>query len=160
MAENNMLELAQQTYLRVCQALDNKNWRYQKDDENLSISFGARGQDLDMDFRVKVYADRQFVYITSVLPYIVPEDKRIDVALAVSAVNCKLRAGNFDFDLHKGQVAFRITQSYMESDISAQVFESLIMAACGVVDDYNEKFMGLGTGMLDLYRFLAETENA
>ena len=160
MAENNTLELAQQTYLKICRALDNKGWRYQKDDAQLAVSFGVRGEDLEMNFRVKVYEEKQFVFISSVLPYTVPESKRVEVALAVSAVNCKLLAGNFDFNLQKGQIMFRINQSYMGSDISVDAFEKMIMACCGVIDDYNEKFMGIGTGMLDLHKFLADHHNA
>ncbi len=156
MAEENKLERAQQIFLKTCKVMDDRGWHYQKDEENLAMNFGVRGDDLAMDFRIKVEAERQFVFLTSVLPFIVPEDKRIEMALAVNAVNCKLVAGNFDFLLQDGKVAFRICQTFMESDIGEDALERLIMSACSIIDDQNEKFMGISTGELDLGQFLEE----
>ncbi len=159
MTDENKREQAQQMYLKICGALENKGWRYDKDDQELTIKFGVRGDDLEMDFRIKIQPEGEFIYLSSVMPYTVAEDKRVEVAMAVCAVNSKLVAGNFDFDLRSGRVIFRIGQSYMGSDISEEALGRLITISTNIIDDYNEKFMGLGVGMVDLDRFLEQLDN-
>ena len=51
---------------------------------------------------------------------------------------------------------FRMSNSFIESRIGEELFAYLLMAACNVVDEYNDKFLMLGKGNLSLQQFLEE----
>jgi len=142
-------------YIKLCHVFDEKEWHYKKDDEKLQITCGVSGEDLPMDLRFEVDVDRQLLLVLSGLPYAVAENKRLDVAIAVSVVNHRLFDGNFDFDIRNGTLGFRMTQSYMESDIGEEALDAMIFFTCRTIDDYNDKFFGISKGMLSLEQFVS-----
>ena len=56
MATEMEMQKAVEMYNIVCQALDERNWRYKKDDELLKVTFGVSGDDLSMDFLIFIDA--------------------------------------------------------------------------------------------------------
>ena len=150
------LQLAQRTFATLCQNLDEHDWHYEKDEENLEIECGARGEDLPMDIRIIVDADRQLIILLSVMPFVAPDTKRLDVAIATSIVNNKLVDGSFDYDVTSGHMIFRMTSSFIESEIDSEVFTYMLMVSCHTIDEYNDKFFMLGKGMLSINQFLEE----
>lgn len=159
MAELKNLEQAKAVFSTLCQALDNHDWRYKKDAEKLVVECGARGDDLPMDITVKVDVDRMLVLLLSHLPYVVQEDKRLDIAIAVSAINNVLVDGCFDYDLASGHMFFRMTNSFIESTIGEEVFSYMLFCSCQTIDEYNDKFLMLAKGMLSIEQFLSSLAN-
>ncbi len=158
MAEEKNLALAKATFETLCQTLENDDWRYKKDEENLTVSCGARGEDLPMELNIEVDAKRMLVVLLSNLPFRVQEDKRLDVAVAVCAVNNILADGSFDYDVTSGHLVFRLTNSFIESKISEEVFKYMLYCACAVVDDYNDTLLALARGYISMGQFLAKME--
>ena len=154
MAELNQLAL--DTFATLCRALEQNSWKYKKDEEELVIECGAQGEDLPMELTIKVEAERKFVLLFSKLPFPVQEDKRVDMAIAVSAVNNELADGCFDYDLVSGRIYFRMTNSFMDSKLSEEVFTYMLYCSCQTIDNYNDKFLMLAKGMIDMDKFLAE----
>lgn len=159
MAEQKNLEQAKATFATLCNTLDKNDWRYKKDEEKLSIDCGAQGDDLPMDISVEVDVDRMLVMLLSHLPFVVQEDKRLDVAIAVSAVNYALVDGCFDYDVASGHMFFRMTNSFIESKISEDVFAYMLFCSCQTIDEYNDKFLMLAKGMLSIEQFLSLLAN-
>ena len=156
MADEKKLAQAKATFETLCQTLANNDWKCKvKDEEKLIIECGAQGEDLPMDISVRVDPDRMLVILLSRLPFVTKEDKRLDVAVAVSAVNNMLVDGSFDYDITSGDMYYRMTNSFMESVISEEVFAYLLYASCNVIDDFNDKFLMLAKGMITLEQFLA-----
>ena len=149
------LEQAKVAFSTFCQALEELEWTYKKDEENLSIEFGARGDDLQMEIIVKVDADRMLVMLMSQMPFVIPDDKRLDVAVAVSAVNNVLVDGCFDYDVTSGLLLFRTTNSFMDSLLSKEVFTYMLVASYTIIDKYNDKFLMLTKGMISIEQFLS-----
>lgn len=147
---------ANTVYERICSVLDARNWRYQKDDEALNITFGVNSEDLPVDMHISVNAERNIVIIVSPLPFKVAENKRLDMAIAVNAVNSLLVEGNFDYDIETGTLGFRMTQSYLESDISSTALDTMISLSYSFTDKFNDKFMAISTGTLDVQHFVEE----
>jgi hypothetical protein len=87
-----------------------------------------------------------------------PEDKRVEGAIAVSVANYGLVDGSFDYDISDGEIRYRLTSSYRESILSDDLFEYMIMCAASTVDDYNDRFFMLAKGMIDVEKFV-ELEN-
>lgn len=151
------LERAQKVYGTLCSTLDSHEWHCKKDEEKLSIDCGAQGEDLPMEITIKVDAERQLIMLLSHLPFVISEDKRLDVAIAVSAVNNKLVDGSFDYDIADGHMFFRMTSSFIESEIGNELFTYMLMVSCHTIDEYNDKFLMLGKGMMSIEDFISNT---
>ena len=155
MAEINKLELAKTTYDNLCRTLDAQNWNYKKIEEKLMIECGAQGDDLPIELTVKVDPDRMLVMTFSHLPFVIQEDKRLEVAIAVSAINNALANGCFDYNVTNGHMFFRLSNSFMESVLGAETFKYMIFGSCQIVDEYNDKLLMLSKGMLTIEQFLS-----
>lgn len=154
MSDELKLQKARQNYATLCSALDSHEWNYQKHEEDLAITCTARGDDLPVELTVTVDADRELVMVMSRLPVVAPEDKRVETTIAVSAANNIMVNGCFDFDLSNGCLYFRIANSYIDSELGEDLFFYLIMCACTTIDEYNDRFLMLSKGMIDLNKFI------
>lgn len=159
MSDAKKLEQAKATYGTVCSAFDSLEWKYKKDEENLKIECGVRGDDLPIELVIKVDAERQVVMFISHIPFVIQEDKRLDIALAVSAVNNLMVDGCFDYDVSSGHIFFRMTNSFIESNLGADVFRYMLVCSCQTVDEYNDKFLMVSKGMLSIEQFMTSLAN-
>ncbi len=155
MIDEKKLEQAKQTFATLCRALDKENWRYKKLEDELTIECGARGDDLPMDITIKVDPKRMLILLLSHLPFVIQEDKRLDVAIAVSAVNNVLVDGCFDYDVASGHMFFRMTNSFIESSISEEVCTYMLFCSCQMIDEYNDRFLMVSKGMVSMEQFLS-----
>lgn len=153
MADEKMIS-AQKNYVTLCSMLDDNNWHYEKDEAKLKINCSAQGDDLPMDIIIRIDPDRQLVILMSHLPFVVSEDKRVDVAIATSVINYKVVDGSFDFDMEDGHMFFRMTSSYVGSELSKEVFFYMLMCSFQTIDDYNDKLLMLAKNMLSLEDFI------
>jgi hypothetical protein len=152
MAYENRTELANKTLDTLCKMLDDSEMKYKKD--GMIISFSAEGDDLPVNVTIKVDDEVMLVKLFSHLPLTVPEDKRLDVAIAVNAINYALSDGSFDYDLRTGRLIFRLTNSFMDTELSESVFAYMVFYSFSMVDEYNDKLFMMAKGMLSLDEFL------
>ena len=153
MADVNM-EKAKQVYEAIISMLDKRNWSYDRHDEDLVISSGVKGDDLPINFILAVNAKNQVVSFLSRLPFTMSEEKMVDGAIACCIANNRLVDGSFDYDVTNGNITFRLTTCYRDSDISESVFEYMIMVASMTVDNYNDKFLMISKGMMSVDQLL------
>lgn len=156
MTDERKIEQAKLTYNTLCNMLDGIGWSYEKDEEKLLIRSGVKSEDLPIKFTIRVRPGNQIVSFSSWMPYEVPENKRVDVALAIHAVNYKLIDGSFDYDLSDGSIMFRLTSSFRESILGKELFEYMIMVSTTVVDEYNDKFFAVAKGLMSLEQFIEQ----
>lgn len=160
MSEVNKTDYAKKVFATMVKMLDERDWNYEKDEENLVIHSGVKGDDLPVEFIVAVDSEREVVRFLSKLPFAMPEDKRIDGALAVCVANNGMVNGSFDYDINDGEIVFRLTTSFKsESVLSEDLFEYMIMVSASTVDRYNDKFFMLAKGMMTIQQFI-EQDNA
>ena len=57
----------------------------------------------------------------------------------------------YSFD---GEIVYRQVASFRESKIGVGLIEYLIDCACATVDMYNDKFMMLNKGLIDIKKFI------
>ena len=67
MEEMNLLQ-AKKMYATLCDVLDARKFPYEKDEENLIVDMDGVGDDLPMQYRIKVNAERMLVTLYSKLP--------------------------------------------------------------------------------------------
>ena len=157
MAEVNM-QKAKEVYASLIRMLDSINWSYDKDEPNLIIKSGVNGDDLPVEFLVVVNPKNEVVQFISQLPFNAPEDKRIDLAIAVNVANWGLCDGSFDYNVKDGRIIFRMTSSYRESVLGQELFKYLIMVAASTVDKYNDKFFMIAKGMISVQQFIQQED--
>lgn len=144
---------ANEVYQKLCAALDARSWTYEKEEEHLLVSFDVNGEDIPIRFLIRVDEERSLVSVMSPLPFDIPEEKRIEGALAVCAASNRLADGSFDYDLLDGSIVFRLTATYRDSVISEQLLQYMIDCTCFVVDEYNDRFLLLSKGLLNVEEF-------
>ncbi len=141
MADEKDLKQARAAFQALCEMLDEKNWHYEKDAENLVISCGAQGEDLPMRIRIEIDVERQLIMLLSQMPFTIPENRRTALAVAVSAANFGMVDGSFDYNYLNGNIVFRMTSSYRDSLVGKDVFEYMLFCSCFTIDRYNDKFL-------------------
>ena len=157
MADVNMTK-AKEVYNTLISMLDERDWQYDKFEDDLLIKSGIRGDDLPVEFFVIVNPRNEVVQFISKLPFNMPEDKRVDGAIAVCAANYGLVDGSFDYDISDGEIRYRLTSSYRESILGKDLFEYMILVASRTVDDYNDKFFMIAKNMLTIQQFLEQED--
>jgi len=88
-------------------------------------------------------------------PFEFRKEKRVDGAIAVCAANYGLADGFFKYDITDGKIMFKLTSSFCDSDIAEDLLEYVIHYSISVIDEYNDQFLAINKGYLDLDSFVA-----
>ncbi len=155
MAENNQMDLAKKVYVDLCAALDRRNWHYDRYDEELFVTSGFDSEDIPIELVIAVDPKMQILKVLSRLPFVVPEDKRMELAIATCVATYGLADGSFGLGLENGRIEFRVTASYRESSIGDGLFEYLVAWSNHIIDRYNDKFLALCKGLISIDDFIA-----
>lgn len=143
-------------YETLCAALDDMGWKYNRDDDKLIVNFNATGNDLSTSFVILVDVERQLVRLLGYLPFEMSEDKRVEGSIATNFVNYKFADGNFAYNIGNGRIVFSMTATFLDSLIGKEVFEYMIRCSCDTIDDYNDEFLAISEGKLELSKFIAK----
>lgn len=138
MTDSNKLKQAQTVYKSMREMFDSRGLQYEAEDENLAIYSGAKGDDLPVGIRMQVDPDRMLIVSHSQMPFDVPENRRLEMAIAISRANYGLPDGDFDYDFMTGNIVFRMTCCYRDSLIGCELFEYMFVVTYGIVDEYND----------------------
>lgn len=151
MSETNK---AVEVFAELCAAIEARNWKYEKEQETLTVRFGVTGEDMLMKFIIKVDEQRQLIRVLSPLTSVFPEEKRLEGAVAACAMTYPLADGVFDYDIRTGVMWFRQSASFRESKIGNGLLQYMISYTCAAVDMYNDRIDALVNGKLSLRDFL------
>ena len=134
--------------------LTNHHFKFDPHDDDLVISMTVHGDDLPQPTLVIVLDDRSVVQVISPIPSHIPEDKRVDAAVAVCVANYGMVNGSFDLDMSDGEIRFRVTQSYRGMELSDDFITYCLGIAFQTTDKYNDRFFLLGKGLMTLEQFI------
>jgi len=146
---------ANEAYKAVCQMLDQANLKYDTDEAELTVICGIQGDDFPVRMRIMVDEGHNLIALYSQLPFAVQEEKRVELAIAISKVNNNLVDGSFDYDMRDGSILFRLTMSYLESFISSEALMYQLLVSFKTIDEYNDKLFMLDKGAISLEDFLS-----
>ncbi|MGN1372499.1 MAG: YbjN domain-containing protein [Candidatus Coproplasma sp.] len=145
---------AKKVYSTMVRALNAKNWKFIEKAEDLTIVSSCSGEDITMNFIIKIDAKREVIKFISSMPFNIVEDKRVDAAIAVCVANYGLVNGSFDFDINDGEIRFRLSTSYCGCEVGEGFFMDMMGTALTTTDRYNDKFLMLGNGQMTLQQFI------
>ena len=148
-----------QVYQMFKKHLEENDFKFEAHDDDLVLTMTVHGEDLPQLTIIRVLDDRDVLQILSPIPSHIPEDKRVDAAVAVSVANYGMINGCFDLDMRDGEIRFRVAQGYEGMELSEEFIRYILSVAFFVTDKYNDKFFMLGKGMMSLEQFI-EQENA
>ena len=148
---------ARAVYDTVCAALDKMKWVYDKEEEELAITTGAKGTDLPIDIIIRVLPEAEVLSVQVPFAFDVPDEHSIDVAIAITAANYGLIRGCFDYDMTTGDIRFRVSAPYNgNTSLAAEVVEMLVLIAATTVDSYQSRLLMVAKGIVTPSKFLAE----
>lgn len=142
----------------MCAAIDKIEWKYKKYEDDLTVFFEVNGDDIPIRIIMAIDAEKQIVRVASQLPFKMSEDKLMEGAVATCAATNKLSDGSFDYDITDGSISFRLTSSFRESLIGEELIRYLICCSCSTTDEYNDKFLAVSKGILNINDFLDNIE--
>ncbi|MDE7167332.1 MAG: hypothetical protein K2O28_00615 [Clostridia bacterium] len=153
MADELKLKNAQSVYKILCDLFDEKELSYKKFEDDLVVTITMHGNDLPMNFVVKVDEERELIRVLTKLPVVFQDEKRLDGAIATGKINYGLVDGSFDYNFKKGEIIFRLTSSYKGCTVSKDLIYYMMSCACYTVDDYNDKLLALSEGKITVKDF-------
>jgi len=158
MAINTDMSTAKHAYMAFLTALDQREWNYERNDEELRINIGVTGEDLPMDLIIRINTEYQIIRLQSLLPFKMDESKRIEGSIATNYINYSLAMGSFDYNVADGSIAFRLVQSFRNSYISSEICNFIIDMACYTIDRYNDKLLVLSKGNISVSEFIEKMD--
>ena len=159
MADEKNVKSAYEVYQTLCTMLDDLNLKYSRDDESFAIQVGIQGEDFPVRMHIRVNPGKSLISVLSQLPFSVPEDKRIEMSVAVSMANYLLVDGSFDYNIGEGDILFRLTSSYLESLIGKELLQYMLMVSYKTIDNFNDKFFMLMKEKMTLDEFAQAIKN-
>ena len=154
MAEIKDILQAKAAYDKLCEMLDERKWKYSRDDDNFTIDTGAQGDDLPMDLKIIVDPEKMLVSVISPMNFPIPEKNRVDLAVAISLANYGIVDGSFDYNFLNGSIYFRMTTSIRENMIGKEALEYMVFVACRTIDDFNDKFFKITLSEMSLEQII------
>lgn len=127
---------------------------FSKDEEKLNFRFTVNGDDFPMDFVLRVLPESRLISVLSFLPFDFNQDKIVDAALAVTAINDSILNGCFCLDMSDGTTYFNVYNSFIGTEITAELLRYLIGISVNTVDEYNDRLLALHKSIISIDDFL------
>lgn len=147
MSEINM-EMAKTVYDSICSVLTGMNLKYTEHKDDLVITLGHKGEDMEHNLLIAVDAAKEVVRVIERLPFKLNPEKASDIAMAVCNANRMLLLGGFEYDVDDSTLTYAIAQVYTGSLIGEEALKRMILTLVFTVEDYDDKFMALNKGYL------------
>ncbi len=156
--ESKNLIKGMQIYQQMVAALRAKKWEFEEHEKDLLIVSGCVGEDFPIQFLFRVDPERSSISFHTAKFATFSEDKLVDAAYATIVANHGLPFGVFDLDLTDGSIFYTMTSSYEGAEYSEDFFTNMLATAISTTDKYNDKFIMLSKGMIDLKQFIESEE--
>jgi hypothetical protein len=151
-----MSQKAVQTYNKLCAILDSFNWKYRRFDDELYVRYSMQSEDLPVEIVFAVSEKYNTLRVLSFMPFKVPEEKRVEMALAICHLNDRYINGFFDFNVKTGEITFRMTNFIGDGELGKGTVDYLLSLANHSVDKWNDRLFALVQGYLTLEQFMAQ----
>lgn len=156
MANEKQKKAAAQVFDTIIRHLDGNGLKYEVREaqgDDLMVHLVMRGDDLPISLYIIVDADRELIMIKSPEFTSFGQDQIDLAAKAVCAINYAIADGSYALDVGDGSIMWTITSTYRGSLIGDEAIHYLIGVSVTTLDRFNDMFMMLKMGVLDLDTF-------
>ncbi|MBO4668150.1 MAG: YbjN domain-containing protein [Bacilli bacterium] len=152
---DNLKKSALENYKLICNALDEIEFDYETDEENLKVRFGYITEDEErLHFVFSIKQNQQLITLYIYPEYDVKKEKTLDIAIATSVINYALIDGSFDFDTESCDLMFRMTTNFWDSLLSTEVVKQMIFAGAAITEQDFKILSEINDGSQSLKEFL------
>lgn len=149
--DEKMLQDARAQFGILKKMLDQMDVTYHADEEDLILSIPK------LMLTLALLPQTYTMILLSDKLLTVNGDKRIDIALAVCAINqCFFRLGGFDYNIQNGALYFRVAQHYYGSSLSESSINFMLASAAAGIKDHLGKLRQICDGTLSLQELYQE----
>lgn len=156
MATEVQKKAAERVFNTIVAHLDKAGMKYnlqQAPGADYMIHLQARGDDLPITLFIVVDADRELIMIKSPEFTSFSADQIDMAAKAVCAINWTIADGSYALNLENGSIMWTLTTSFRGSLIGEETIYYLIGVSLATLDRFNDRFMLLKMGAMDLDTF-------
>lgn len=132
-----MDEQAKKVFDTICEMLNDIDFQYDKHEDEMVITSGAKGDDIAMPFMVRVSGDRQLVSFVSMIPIEIDKSVEQNLCIALSIINLGLVDGCFVYA--EGKISFKSAVTYRGMMVGKKMFEFWLLSLLTIIDEYNDK---------------------
>lgn len=147
-------ENAVNVYHCLLRTLDRMGWKYDRKEEDLEVRYCVNGDDIPMDIVVIVNANSQMVQFLSILPVTFAEEKQWEAVMAVCTATRGLAYGAFSYNVRSRKIVYTAASLFFGCEISGDWFKCQMNYVHNIVDIYNDRFLALAKGYIDLEKFI------
>lgn len=153
MTDSELMQ-ARNAFEAICEAMDSYDLSYEKDEEDLSVHLILNGDYMPIALDFQVIPDRELIRMISPMPFTVPRERRLEMAVAVTLINPRILNGCYDLNLNTGTMYFRLIHSFSGSDASVEAIRYLISITNCTENLYNDKLIMVKQGIISLRRLV------
>ena len=130
------MEINKQPLLAIQECLDNMGLSYNADNENQRVKLAYTGDNGEWEITIAVFAEDGEIMAVSVMPELVPYDRRRIVSEFIARMNFGFVIGGFDIDFDDGEVRYKAGLSIPPAGLTAEMIQPLIMSGIVNADEH------------------------
>ena len=109
-------------------------------EEKFQIDGDFSAEPFKVHLKLSIYPENGIVTLFSVLPFDVSPAKASEFARLICEINYDdFYAGNYDYNIEKGKVVFRLAMLFRNSILSSELIEESMQYCISTVSKYNNK---------------------
>ena len=144
----------------LCDTMTQYEWKHKADEDILVVETGCVGGDVPVRLLVEFSPERERVQYLSLLPFrAYEESKRLDVAVAATAINNRIGEGAFCASLDDGSVVYILSHSFCDSCLDGKAMLKTVQEICATIDQYNDHLLLIAKDLTSLDQFLEYLNN-
>ncbi len=141
-------------YNKLKRIVGEAGFRNKADDDKMTVSFDLLGKDLPMSYDISVIPERSVFVLRSVQPFIVRRDKKNDLAVASCIASNLLVDGSFGYNCDNDTIAYKMSTPFLSDIINERTLDYLISCSLSTVEKFNDKFLELNKGRININKFI------
>ncbi len=152
----NNQERAKAAFEAITGFMDEAKLKYDCEPDKLVAFVTITGDDFPVTLMFSVSAEKQRVETYSQMPFEIKQDKGVDVATALAAVNSRIAYGKFCLYFDKGLCTYENSE-YITGlgGFTPEYGKSLVGPAYSIIEEYNDKLYAINKGLLTVKDFTA-----
>jgi hypothetical protein len=123
-------------YENVEQFLDVDGWFPQQLDGMTAFVSGFNGEHGRFHVVTHVNITLEQLYVYALAGFVVPENRRAEVAEFITRANYGMRVGNFELDLGDGEVRFKVSIDFEGGELTTWMLRNSLYPAARTLDRY------------------------
>lgn len=143
----------------IIQFFKEDDWHFEQVEGENYLRLGFKGEHGRWSCVAQAMEAREQMVFYSVLPSVIPEDRRSDVSEFITRANYGLLSGNFEMDWNDGEVRYKTMVDVEGGSLSITMIRNLVHSNLFTVDRYFKGLMNVVYSDKSPALAVAESEN-